>query len=313
MKNWFSRKNRQAKDVPQEYYQQPRPKFDVSGTYDYDKIAQNQFLTPDTKEGEYFRTEDNYTGRSDATLKEQRMAMDEEAFQRINQKIDLNIGHNQQEFGYLNQVSEEISNKCKIPVKRKGLFSRKENITAGYPSYSVQETYNIQDNQAQKYNSRVDYNVLKNEQTKLLDLSDIDDSNQDVNEINDHEFNSFYVDKQKDEQLTNRLFQPENYIPPKQVENVVITPAPTPAPSPAPTPTPTPIPVVNKVEPVTPIHIETPVVAPAPVINNDNTNSSNNIHQPIPTTALRYLTPIDEEQADLRVKKENRRFIKLRG
>ena len=308
MKSWFSRKNKQPQAASQEYYQQPRPKVDVSGTYDYDKIAQNQFLTNDIKDGTYFRNDDNYTGRNDATYKEKRMAMEEEAFQRINQNIHSNIHNNEQEFSYLNQVSENIANEHKIPVKKKGFFGRRENVADGYPSYSVQETYHIQDNQSQKYDARVDYNALKNEQTKLLDLSNLDDNPENSQDLPTCESHAFCVDKQKDEQLTNRLFQPENYLMPETRDNVVIDTTPiapphqaSPAPTPAPISNPNPAPFV---QPTMPKDVDT---------TPPNVSSNNSMHQPIPTTALRYLTPVEESPEELRVKKENRRFVKMKG
>ncbi len=358
-KFWKNKKD----DITPEENSAPRyqmDKSDISTVYDYDKIAHNQFLTDDKKYGEYMDEKSIDSKRIDANgniktnYKQENMMCDEIAFDTINRTINLNLGQNQQEFKILYNRSENIVDSHKIPVKKR-LFGKKDNSTYG-KSISADnpvDVYNIQEDQTKKYDARVNYNALKNEQTKLLDLTDLNDKGDE--EVVETAPQTHFSVSSSNGQLTNRLF-----------ENATIDPAPTPAPAFIPRKTinlaneaPLDETIVNLSTPAPdPIVAEAPAPTPTPTgliiktkelaneqntLFNNSTRPYNNsinladalhhggtksfrdenndifptpsqVKKPIATTALRYLTPVEEEDfEENRIKKENRRFIKPRG
>ncbi len=341
---------------------------DISTTFDYDKIAHNQFLTPDKKYGEYMEeqsidpTKIDAHGNLKTNYKQENMMSDEMAFNTINQTINLSLGQNQQEFKLLYNRAENISEEHKIPVKKK-FFGKKEahnfnSISATNPV----DVYNIQEDQTKKYDSRVNYNALMNEQTKLLDLSSIEEDG--VGSENTEEISQPFSVNTSNGNLTNRLFQdavvdvPVHASIPRKTINLANED-----------------PIIDRneinektkafnlqedqiVAPVQPEPVEEKVVTNSFIIkskqladeqntlfknttrpynnsinladaltNNSGAKSigitdyeethqiiNNQPKKPIATTALRYLTPVeDDEFQENRIKKENRRFIKPRG
>ncbi len=345
---------------------------DISTTFDYDKIAHNQFLTPDKKYGQYMDeqsidpTKIDEHGNLRTNYKQENMMSDEMAFDTINKTINLTLGQNQQEFKILYNRAENIVEEHKIPVKKK-FFGKKE--VSNYNSISATnpvDVYNIQEDQTKKYDARVNYNALMNEQTKLLDLSTIDE------EVNDSETEEapvqhFSVDPNNGN-LTNRLFQDavvdnpiHTAIPRKTInlaneepiidrneinektrafnlqEDQVVAPVQS---EPVEQKTPTSNFVIkskqladeqNTLFKNTTRPYNNSINLADALTNNSSSATSktmnygndyeqtrqiinNQVKKPIATTALRYLTPVEEEDfQENRIRKENRRFIKPRG
>ncbi len=304
---------------------------DVSRFYDYDKVAHNQFLTNDEVKSKYTSSEnisnkDTLYSNKYNSQKTLSMKMDEIAFKSINDEIKSNVNYNSSQYENLRLKSNDLNHAHKIPVKKRGLFSKNENNNIkDNKVLDNSNDYNIVENFDRKYENEVDYYGLSKEQTKLLDLDELfNEDNNDKNFLNDQQVvennqqinhTGFYVDKTKASNLTNRLFEePEikieqndklaapkmliprktirlsndtssSFVPLDQAKNNLF----------------------NNTQKIQNNEVETPTI-------NKFVPANNQVQERIPTTALRYLTPAEEDDIldNSRVKKENRRFIKFK-
>lgn len=337
MKFNFWKKDKKANEN-QEINNKTMDKSDVSSFYDYDKVSHNQFLTGDEIKGKYFEQNSNQNQSQSAyskkynNAKTQNMVLDDLAFKRINDDINGNLNLNKSEFTILNNHANELNYaNNKIPVKKKSFFSKKNN------DYLVNEqirdssnNYNIVENNTNKFENSVDYYSLKKDQTKLLNLDEIISNTNTVADVGEKNIvenvesfkenkNTTLIDNNiSNINLTNRLFSNDSN---QQIDNSqTITESNTPI-----------IPrktirlsfdtqneYINLNEAKN--NISNNMVSESNNSQNafstfnvqNKTNIINNQDQKrIPTTALRYLTPVEEEE-NFRIKKEERRFIKTR-
>lgn len=295
---------------------------DDSTVYDYDKIAHNQFLTDDHKQGRYFTNTNDSLNRTKSyeNLKKMHMTQDEMAFNSVNRDINANLKMANNDYKNLYSHSKIIKENHQIPIKKRSSLFKKDNNS--YQYHNIEENindYNIVENRTKKYDNVVNYNTLKNEQTKLLDLNEFEE--EPLLKTKPLEFTNktnatFSINNHGHENLTNRLFEDapvanashlndnkNNFIPRKTIK----------------------LSFANENQNITSLNNAKEMV------NNPNNNYSNNSNfnlnnaqnvvqnnqnsKLVNTTALRYLTPVDEDDEidnHLRIKKENRRFIKYR-
>ena len=300
---------------------------DVSRFYDYDKVAHNPFLTSDEVKSKYVTKEENINHQTAYSKKYNNqktinMQMDEIAFKQINDEIKSNIKSNHNEFENLRWKANDLNHAHKIPVKKRSLFSRNENDSIkDNHLMDSSDNYNIVEDFDRKYDDHVDYYDLSKQQTKLLNLDELFDENKDINInnqqpiVNNQPINSngFYIDKTKASNLTNRLFE-ESEIEVEQVQQS--TP-------------------VETIIPRKTIRLSNDNSSTFITLDNAKNNLSSNFQNTInfeknrtnsfvinnnqtqervPTTALRYLTPVEEDDVleNSRIKKENRRLIKFK-
>lgn len=293
---------------------------DISLTFDQDKISQNQFLSNDDtfrkslkkEDGKIFDAHGAPIQQFTGSTKQINMREDELAFDSVHKTLKMQTDVVEQDFKrldkYLGTLSEKKDENIVIPTVKKRFFTTRNNNINTYPlrlnedekNIELQK-YNIEDNQDRKYDSKINFNSLKNDQTKLLNLDEITDHtiSKPVNNLVD----DFKIpEKTKTKSLfTNRLF----------LNNQENTPQ---------------IPTINKKTTYQNFNSNSPFnstekshIPSSPFDNHQKPSFTSRLSNDQPTVtsrtstkALRFLTPINEDEEELRIKKENRRAIKYR-